>query len=177
MHRPSAAFRFAKGRPFAERKATFLAMMVALSFTSASRAADWPMWRYDAQRSGASPADLPDQLHVHWSRDLPPEVPAWPDQEKMPFDICYEPIVVGQTLYTNSSRHDCVRAFDALSGERKWIFFADGPVRFAPLHYNGKLYFTSDDGHLYCLNADSSMPSSPRPGASSGPTTAMVRPT
>ena len=106
-----------------------LGMLLALSFSSPAAAADWPMWRYDAQRSGVSPHALPPQLYLHWSREYAPEVPAWPEQEKMPFDVCYEPIVVGQTLFMNSSRHDCIRAVDVVSGDRKWIFFADGPVR------------------------------------------------
>jgi outer membrane protein assembly factor BamB len=132
-----------------------LANIFALAVAAVAPAADWPMWRFDAQRSAASPTPLPAQLHLHWSREYPAEIPAWPEQEKMPFDVCYEPIVVGQTLYMNSSRHDCIRALDVASGERKWIFFADGPIRFAPLHHNGKLYFTADDGHLYCLHAES----------------------
>ena len=32
-----------------------------------------------------------------------------------------------------------------------WTYFADGPVRFAPLAWQDKLYFASDDGYLYCL--------------------------
>lgn len=112
------------------------------------------MWRFDASRSAISPHELPPQLHPQWVREYHPELPAWPDQEKMPFDLCYEPIVVGQTVYLNSARHDCVRAVDVVTGERKWIFFADGPVRFAPLHYKGNIYFTSDDGNLYCVSAD-----------------------
>src|SRR5437016_2602965 len=111
------------------------AIIVALSLVSAGKAADWPMWRFDTHRSGASPTDLPAELRLQWSREYPAEIPAWPEQEKMPFDVCYEPIVVGQTLYMNSSRHDCIRALDVVTGDRKWTFFADGPVRFAPLHY------------------------------------------
>lgn len=132
-----------------------LGIAFSILCASSALAADWPMWRFDAQRSGASPADLPAKLQLQWSREYPPEIPAWPEQEKMPFDVCYEPIVVGQTLYMNSSRHDCIRALDVVSGEPKWTFFAEGPIRFAPLHHNGKLYFTADDGYLYCLNAAS----------------------
>src|SRR5262249_35102963 len=35
-----------------------------------------------------------------------------------------------------------------------WRFHADGPVRFAPALWEGKVYFASDDGHLYCLDAE-----------------------
>jgi outer membrane protein assembly factor BamB len=118
------------------------------------RAADWPMWRYDAQRTSASPQQLAEKLYLQWSRDLPPEVPAWPEQEKMPFDLCYEPVIAGKTLYLNSSRHDCIRALDLETGDRRWVFYADGPIRFAPAVWQGKLFFTADDGYLYALDAD-----------------------
>src|SRR5687767_14295443 len=36
-----------------------------------SLAGDWPMWRYDAQRSAASPDELPAKLSLHWVRELP----------------------------------------------------------------------------------------------------------
>src|SRR5438270_13702854 len=48
-------------------------------------AADWPMWRYDASRSGASPQRLPGTLHLRWQRQLPALEPAWPDQPAMQF--------------------------------------------------------------------------------------------
>jgi outer membrane protein assembly factor BamB len=119
---------------------------------SLAKAADWPMWRYDAGRCGASPQALPAELHLQWVREYPPLQPAWPEQDKMQFDVAYEPIVQGKTLYLSSSRHDCVRALDTVTGAEKWTFFADGPVRFAPVAWHGKLYFTADDGYLYCLD-------------------------
>ncbi len=122
--------------------------------TMSVQAADWPMWRYDPGRSASSPQKLPGDLHLHWMREYPPEQPAWPEQEKMQFDICYEPIVVGQTLFMNSGRHDCIRAIDTRTGERKWTFFAEGPIRFAPLAWKDKLYFSSDDGYLYCIQQE-----------------------
>src|SRR5207253_3212025 len=132
----------------------FLLTALAVSTSPAGlRAADWPMGRYDAQRSASSPQELPAQLHLHWVREYPPQVPAWPDQEKMPFDMAFEPVVLGQTLFVNSSRHDCVRALDVVAGQEKWTFFADGPIRFAPVAWQGRIYFTSDDGYLYCVDA------------------------
>ncbi len=130
----------------------FTALILAAS-ASPVFAADWPMWRYDAQRSGASPHELPAQLYLQWVREYPPQVPAWPDQDKMQFDVAYEPVVLGQTLFLNSSRHDCVRALDVATGQEKWTYFADGPVRFAPVAWQDRVYFTSDDGYLYCLAA------------------------
>lgn len=137
------------------RAAFFVVVLVALvrPFRD-SASADWPMSRFDPQRSGASPQNLPKQLHLQWSREFAPLDPAWPDQAKMQFDIAYDPIVLGQTLILASSRHDWVMALDVSTGQEKWRFFAEGPVRFAPVGWQGKIYFASDDGFLYCLDAD-----------------------
>jgi len=116
--------------------------------------ADWPMWRHDASRGAATSEALPPGLSLQWFRELHPPRPAWPkSQDKLQFDASYEPIVTEHTLYVGSMVSDCVTAYDTASGSEKWRFYADGPVRFAPVGYRGKLYFVSDDGYLYCLNA------------------------
>ena len=130
--------------------AAFIAAIAILP----ARGGDWPQWRYDAQRSAASPDNLPETMTLHWARELPPLVPAWPDQPKMQFDAAYEPIVAGQRLIVGSSRDDSVTAYDARSGRELWTFYADGPIRFAPLAWEERIYFVSDDGYLYCLKGD-----------------------
>lgn len=114
-------------------------------------AGDWPQWRYDAQRSAATADALPDGLRLAWVRELPKLRAAWPDQPKMQLDQAYEPVVLGQRLFVGSSHDDSVTAYDTASGEELWRFYADGPVRFAPLAWQDKLYFAADDGYLYCL--------------------------
>ncbi|HWG42006.1 MAG TPA: PQQ-binding-like beta-propeller repeat protein [Gemmataceae bacterium] len=100
----------------------------------------------------AAPASVP-ALYPHWVRAYPPLRPAWPDQPRLPFDAAYHPVVHGSTLFVASSRNDCVTALDAATGAEKWHFAADGPVRFAPVVWNGRVYFVSDDGCLYCVDA------------------------
>jgi outer membrane protein assembly factor BamB len=136
------------------RAFSFLATTLFLASPCILQAADWPMWRYDANRSGATTHELPTKLYLQWMRDIQPLQPAWPDQDKMQFDIVREPIVVGQTMYLNTSRHDCVRALDTHTGLEKWRYFVDGPVRFAPIAWEDRIYFTSDDGYLYCLQGN-----------------------
>ena len=133
-------------------------MLAAVAWPLIACGGDWPMWRYDAQRSAASPDPLPARMRLLWSRRLPLLKPAWPDQAKLQFDVAYEPIVTGSRLVIGSPRDGSVTAYDARSGSEVWRFFADGPVRFAPLAWQDKLYFASDDGHLYCLRtADGSL--------------------
>ncbi|MGD8239677.1 MAG: PQQ-binding-like beta-propeller repeat protein, partial [Armatimonadota bacterium] len=130
------------------------AIIVSMSFfAGAAPAADWPMWRCDARRSATTTEELAPTLQLQWVREWPALEPAWPDQSKMRFDVAYEPVVMGKTMFVGSPRTDSVTALDTDTGAVKWVYYADGPVRFAPVAWQGKLYFVSDDGHLHCLDA------------------------
>ena len=119
----------------------------------AARAADWPQWRHDAARSGVTPEELPAELHLRWVREFPMPRLAWPGQAELLFDRSYEPVVAGKTMFVPCNVNDSVTALDTETGEVRWRFFAEGPVRFAPVAGQGKVYFASDDGCLYCLDA------------------------
>ena len=131
-----------------------IGLIGAIFFPSVAHGNDWPMWRYNAGRSAASPEQLPAKLNLQWVRELPAPKPAWPaSQDRLQFDASYEPVVAGKTVFIGSMVSDNVTAYDTESGAEKWRFYCDGPVRFAPVAYKDKLYFASDDGYLYCLNA------------------------
>ena len=129
--------------------------LLLFSLTTSMFAADWPTWRRDSSRSAATTETLPAKLHRQWTRQLLVPQPAWPEDTRLHFDATYEPIVVGQTMVVSSSRDDSVRAFDTQNGQERWKFFADGPIRLAPVGFDGRVYFGSDDGYFYCLNIDS----------------------
>ena len=137
-------------------KRTFVIILLLLvMFLRPCLAADWPMWRYDANRSAASPSALPDKLILQWTRKLPPLRPAWQIEPRLQFDASYEPVVAGKTLFLASQMRDTLTAYDTETGEERWVFVAGGPIRFAPVFWNGKVLFVSDDGFLYCLDATS----------------------
>ena len=131
----------------------FITLLIIFSGSS-SLAADWPMWRHDAARSAVTTEQLPAQLHLQWVHQLANPKPAWPDnQYKLQFDMSYEPVVSGGKMFVNSMVSDSLTAYDTKTGAEIWRFYADGPIRLAPVAYNSKVYFASDDGYLYCLNA------------------------
>ncbi|MFP6737858.1 MAG: PQQ-binding-like beta-propeller repeat protein, partial [Planctomycetota bacterium] len=115
--------------------------------------ADWPAWRGDARRSATTAAELPGKLSLHWKLQLPRLKPAWPDQPRLDFDTCYQPIIAGGRIFISSSRNDSVSSYSLSDGTLLWRFFAGGPVRFAPFAAGDRLYFCCDDGYLYCLDA------------------------
>lgn len=143
--------------PTARRRCTLALLWVVwgcgIVGVPTAHSADWPTWRYDANRSAASPAQLPSPLHLQWKREMPPPRPAFREDPRLCFDLSYEPVTMGKTLFVPSMVTDSVTALDTSTGEERWTFYAEGPVRFAPVAWRDKIYFTSDDGYLYCLTA------------------------
>ena len=118
-------------------------------------AADWPTYRADARRSGYTSEALPKGLSLRWtyhSRHAPQ--PAWSGRDtRMPFDRAHQPVMADGTVFFGSSADCKVYALDAATGEGRWSFFTDGPVRFAPAVWQERVFAVSDDGFLYCLAA------------------------
>ena len=125
--------------------AVVVALSTALGLGRDVRA-DWPMWRGDANRSASTDEQLPAELSLRWSRQLPALKPAWPEDSRLQFDAHYEPVVMGSTLFVGSSRSDSLTAINTSTGAERWKFYAEGPVRLAPIATQGKVYFGSDDG-------------------------------
>ncbi len=138
------------------RFSAFIALFSTIVFAVTATAGDWPMWRYDSGRGGSTPHGLPDELHLHWTRQLPEPAPAWPvEQAKLQFDLQAEPVVMGERIFVPSSREDRVTAYSTRTGEELWRFYADGPVRLAPVAHEGRVFFNADDGFLYAVDAAS----------------------
>ena len=107
----------------------YLLCVLFIVSPAVSNAEDWPMWRYDANRSAASPQKLAEKLHLQWVRKYPRVKPAFASR-RLQFDAGYEPVVMGKTLFVGSPCNDTVTAIDTETGAEKWKFFANGPVRF-----------------------------------------------
>ena len=101
--------------------------------------------------------ELPAELQLRWTRTLPAPRPAFPSEVRLAYDASYEPVVLGHTMFVPSMVTDSVTALDTETGAERWRFITGGPVRFAPVAWEGKVYFVSDDGYLYCLNDDGSL--------------------
>jgi len=78
-----------------------------------------------------------------------------PRVEPIRYDYVYHPVVGNGGLYFGSSTEEAIFCLDTQTGERKWTFYANGPIRLAPTLWKDRLYFGTDDGHVYCLDAAS----------------------
>lgn len=114
------------------------------------------MWGHDARRSGYSSETLSKNLHLQWVLELPEPRPAWgDDQDKLRFDHHYEPVLLDGRVFVPSMVSDRLTCYDAATGKEIWRFYAGGPLRFAAAAWKRRVYFSSDDGYLYCLGAAS----------------------
>ncbi|XOV73067.1 MAG: PQQ-binding-like beta-propeller repeat protein [Verrucomicrobiota bacterium] len=129
-------------------------LLGCLTFLMTATAADWPQWRYDANRSANTPEVLPDNLRLVWKRSFPKREQVWDDplnHDLMTYDRIFEPIVSGDLMVLNFNDSDKVLALDIRTGTEAWRFYTDGPIRFPAVANGEHVYFVSDDGSLYCL--------------------------
>ena len=66
-----------------------------LALVLSANAQDWPMWRADASRSGATTHSPPSELKLRWSRALPKPDPAFDYHFRLCADQSYEPVAAG----------------------------------------------------------------------------------
>ncbi|HUU29022.1 MAG TPA: PQQ-binding-like beta-propeller repeat protein [archaeon] len=136
----------------------WLALVFCVFFAGGVYASDWPMWRCDAGRTAVSPDNLPSEMNLLWERQYTRREPVWDDplnRDLMPYDKVFEPVVLGKRMFVPFNDSDKLMALDTETGEEIWAFYTDGPVRFPPVAWKGSVYFTSDDGCLYCVDAAS----------------------
>ena len=143
-------------------------LFFALAVFSAplAEAEDWPAYRHDNARSGCTSESLATPLVQDWVYvPIHPPRPAWSPPASRPregfvlrnrvdFDDAFQVVAVGDLVYFGSSADHKVYALDAATGEQRWSFFTGGPVRLAPTVWQDKVFLGSDDGFVYCLNAD-----------------------
>lgn len=110
------------------------------------------MYRGNASRSGFIKESLPKELSLAW-KYIPthPPAPAWPRDERMQFDRTSHVAIAGGLVCFGSSVDGKVSAIDAATGENRWSFHTDGPIRLAPAIWKDRIFVGSDDGFLYCL--------------------------
>ena len=147
----------------------YFSAVCLFSLVTLGQAADWPTYQHDYARSGVARESLLAPFTdgwVHRSRHAPR--PAWRGEAKWDgynkvydlksrqiFDYAYHPVIADGLLYYGSSADDKIYCLHAATGEQRWTFFTEGPVRLAPTIAEGRVFVGSDDGHAYCLEAKS----------------------
>jgi len=149
------------------RLAARFLLFALLTFCCVVRGDDWPTFNHDNRRSGVSSEQLKPPLKRAWTFEASnPPAPAWPGPARqdywhrhynlrstLTYDRVFQVVGVGGAVYFGSSAEGKVYSLDGATGRVRWSFFAEGPVRLAPVVVGDKVYVGSDDGCVYCLSA------------------------
>lgn len=99
---------------------------------------DWPTFRHDAARSGATPSAVPlDGLKTAWSTNIGGKVTS--------------PVMAGGKVLVASADQHTLHALDAETGSEVWQFIAGGRIDSPPTVWRGRVLFGSADGYVYCV--------------------------
>jgi len=142
-------------------------LLAVLAVFETAPAEDWPTYMHDNRRSGLTTETLtlsnldqgwvytpPSPPQLAWDGGHPWDSYANAIQVPMrDFDTAFFVTAVGDMVYFGSSVTDSVHCYDARTGTQRWFYTTNGPVRYPPSFYEEKLYFASDDGYAYCINA------------------------
>ena len=102
--------------------------------------ADWPTYRHDPARSGATSAVVPPALVEGWQTPLGGRLTSV--------------VVASGRLFVASADAHTLHTLDAQTGRVVWSFVAGGRVDSPPTIHADRVLFGSADGWVYCLRAE-----------------------
>ncbi len=146
--------------------ASFLCGIAVVAAGSPGQA-DWPTYRGDAARTGATKETVSGSFRPAWRyvSPAPPKL-AWSSGEgrvveghllghRVKFDDALHPVIADGKVFFGSSVDHQLHCIDLKTGAPLWTFYTGGPIRLAPTVADGLVLFGSDDGRVYCLDASS----------------------
>jgi outer membrane protein assembly factor BamB len=109
------------------------------SASSAAHSSDWPTYRHDVQRSGATADAVSAQVTKRWTAHLGGRL---------------SPLTAADgKLFLSAIDQHMVYALQADSGRTAWSFTAGGRVDSPPTIHQGRVLFGCADGWVYCLRS------------------------
>ncbi|MGD2175467.1 MAG: PQQ-binding-like beta-propeller repeat protein, partial [Candidatus Brocadiaceae bacterium] len=106
----------------------------------AAGAADWPTYRHDEGRSGASSASVAPTARESWETQLGGRLTP--------------PTIAAGKLFVASVDTHTLHALDAATGRALWSYTAGGRIDSPPTYHAGLVLLGSADGHVYALRAN-----------------------
>ncbi|MBM4016858.1 MAG: methyltransferase domain-containing protein [Planctomycetes bacterium] len=111
---------------------------------AALRTDDWPTYRHDPQRSGASPLAVAAALRPRWQAEVGGRLTS--------------PTVAEGKVFVASVDEHALSAMDADSGRPAWRFTAGARIDSPPTLYAGRAIFGCRDGCVYSVRASDGAP-------------------
>ncbi|NQT40054.1 MAG: PQQ-like beta-propeller repeat protein, partial [Planctomycetes bacterium] len=100
---------------------------------------DWPTYRHDARRSGATAGKVSPEVSQRWKVTL--GGPLTP------------PVVAGDRVFVAAKNEHTLHALAIDDGRKLWQCTVGGRIDSPPTIYGALVLFGSADGHVYCLRA------------------------
>ncbi len=125
------AHRFERGPAFARQTA---------DEQPASSPRDWPAYRHDNTRSGATSVSLSVQLARHWNTRVG--------------GALTPPVMAQNRLFVADKETHSVHCLDATTGKPLWYAIAGGVVDSPPTVYGNRVLFGCTDGWVTCLRVE-----------------------
>ncbi len=99
----------------------------------------WPMYRRDAQRSGATQKTVSNNLTEKWANTLG--------------GALTQPVAAQGTVFVADKDRHILYALDIHDGTQRWRYLAGGRIDSAPTLVGNRVLFGCADGYVYCLRA------------------------
>ena len=109
------------------------------SAIGSSQSEDWPTYRHDGSRGGATSARVPADPAVLWQAELRTTPSA--------------PVVAAGMVFVADIHAHTVCALRVADGSLAWSYVAGGRVDSPPTYHKGLVLFGSRDGWVHCLRA------------------------
>jgi outer membrane protein assembly factor BamB len=100
---------------------------------------DWPTYRRNGRRTGATDCEVPALVTEQWQVRLQGRLTP--------------PVVCGERVYVAAKDEHTLYTFDIKNGRSLWQFTAGGRIDSPPSVYGGLVLFGCADGRVYCLRA------------------------
>ena len=100
---------------------------------------DWPTYRHDPRRTGASAGEVGARVAAGWKVTLGGRLTP--------------PVVAGGRVYVAAKDEHTLHALHVADGRNAWRFTADAPIDSPPTVHGGRVLFGCADGWVYCLRA------------------------
>jgi len=107
---------------------------------AAPKADEWPMYRHDGARSGATSTRIPEALKKHWSVSIGGR-------------LTQPVIAAGKVFVASIDSHTLHALADDDGGREIWRYTAGARIDSSPTVYRGMVLFGAADGWVHCLGA------------------------
>ncbi|NQT51974.1 PQQ-binding-like beta-propeller repeat protein, partial [bacterium] len=100
---------------------------------------DWPTYRHDSRRTGATACEVAAQVAATWQVELRGRLTP--------------PVAAGGRVVVAAKEEHTVHALSVDDGRKLWSFTAGGPIDSPPTLDGERVLFGCADGRVYCLRA------------------------